>query len=331
MKKLSARKLGLLSVALLRPGDALRLPGHRAAHLPAHAGRLAWRPLASSGCCPCRGCSRRCGPRSWIATARRASAGASRGSSRCRRRSRSPVPPRPSSPCTARCPVLLGLIFLMNLFAATQDIAVDGLAVDSLRPRGAGLRATPRRWWATSWGCSPEAGCWSGPASTSAGRGCSSPWRRFQPGCLRNHALRARVRAPGGPEHRADELARGARPAQGGAAACREPAGCWSSSAPTSSARRCPTCSTSSSSSTLASGPSRSASGSAPGDRLASIAGSALGGLLASRVPLLRALTVTAVLRLFPLAGPLVARAHGRHGGGRHRRHPAPRSSSAGR
>ncbi|MCP3138748.1 MFS transporter [Pyxidicoccus xibeiensis] len=31
-------------------------------------------------------------------------------------------------------PVLLGLIFLMNLFAATQDIAVDGFAVDTLRP-----------------------------------------------------------------------------------------------------------------------------------------------------------------------------------------------------
>jgi PAT family beta-lactamase induction signal transducer AmpG len=30
-------------------------------------------------------------------------------------------------------PVLLGLIFLMNLFAATQDIAVDGLAVDLLQ------------------------------------------------------------------------------------------------------------------------------------------------------------------------------------------------------
>lgn len=31
-------------------------------------------------------------------------------------------------------PLLLGLIFLMNVFAATQDIAVDGLAVDMLRP-----------------------------------------------------------------------------------------------------------------------------------------------------------------------------------------------------
>ncbi|MFP2928417.1 MFS transporter [Pyxidicoccus sp. 3LG] len=31
-------------------------------------------------------------------------------------------------------PVLLGLCFLMNLFAATQDIAVDGFAVDTLRP-----------------------------------------------------------------------------------------------------------------------------------------------------------------------------------------------------
>ncbi len=35
-------------------------------------------------------------------------------------------------------PVLLGLIFLMNLFAATQDIAVDGLAVKLLEPRELG-------------------------------------------------------------------------------------------------------------------------------------------------------------------------------------------------
>jgi MFS family permease len=36
-------------------------------------------------------------------------------------------------------PLLLGLIFLMNVFAATQDIAVDGLAVDVLRPDELGL------------------------------------------------------------------------------------------------------------------------------------------------------------------------------------------------
>jgi MFS family permease len=35
--------------------------------------------------------------------------------------------------------VLLGLVFLFNLFAATQDIAVDGLAVDTLRPEELGL------------------------------------------------------------------------------------------------------------------------------------------------------------------------------------------------
>lgn len=34
---------------------------------------------------------------------------------------------------------LLGLIFLMNLFAATQDIAVDGFAVDSLQPAELGF------------------------------------------------------------------------------------------------------------------------------------------------------------------------------------------------
>ncbi|WP_426749558.1 MFS transporter [Myxococcus sp. Y35] len=39
-------------------------------------------------------------------------------------------------------PVLLGLIFLMNLFAATQDIAVDGFAVDMLRPSELGLGNT---------------------------------------------------------------------------------------------------------------------------------------------------------------------------------------------
>ncbi|CAM3707985.1 MFS transporter [Corallococcus sp. ZKHCc1 1396] len=36
-------------------------------------------------------------------------------------------------------PLLLGLIFVMNLFAATQDIAVDGFAVDLLRPEELGL------------------------------------------------------------------------------------------------------------------------------------------------------------------------------------------------
>ncbi|WP_338869128.1 MFS transporter [Myxococcus stipitatus] len=35
--------------------------------------------------------------------------------------------------------LLLGLILVMNLFAATQDIAVDGLAVDMLRPEELGL------------------------------------------------------------------------------------------------------------------------------------------------------------------------------------------------
>ncbi|MFY1831398.1 MFS transporter [Myxococcus fulvus] len=38
--------------------------------------------------------------------------------------------------------VLLGLILVMNLFAATQDIAVDGLAVDLLRPEELGLGNT---------------------------------------------------------------------------------------------------------------------------------------------------------------------------------------------
>jgi MFS transporter, PAT family, beta-lactamase induction signal transducer AmpG len=35
--------------------------------------------------------------------------------------------------------LLLALVFLFNLFAATQDIAVDGLAVDTLRPEELGL------------------------------------------------------------------------------------------------------------------------------------------------------------------------------------------------
>jgi MFS family permease len=42
-------------------------------------------------------------------------------------------------PVQGALPVLLGLVFLMNLFAATQDIAVDGLAVDLLEPRELGL------------------------------------------------------------------------------------------------------------------------------------------------------------------------------------------------
>jgi len=45
-------------------------------------------------------------------------------------------------PIPGALPVLLGLVFLMNLFAATQDIAVDGLAVDLLRPEELGLGNT---------------------------------------------------------------------------------------------------------------------------------------------------------------------------------------------
>ncbi|MFL5343909.1 MAG: MFS transporter [Hyalangium sp.] len=45
-------------------------------------------------------------------------------------------------PLPSALPVLLGLIFLMNLFAATQDIAVDGFAADSLRPEELGLGNT---------------------------------------------------------------------------------------------------------------------------------------------------------------------------------------------
>src|SRR5262249_32041432 len=37
---------------------------------------------------------------------------------------------------------LLALVFLMNLFAATQDVAVDGLAVDLLRPEDLGAGNT---------------------------------------------------------------------------------------------------------------------------------------------------------------------------------------------
>jgi PAT family beta-lactamase induction signal transducer AmpG len=45
-------------------------------------------------------------------------------------------------PVPGALPVLLGLLFLMNLFAATQDIAVDGFAADSLRPEELGLGNT---------------------------------------------------------------------------------------------------------------------------------------------------------------------------------------------
>ncbi|WP_375772354.1 MFS transporter [Archangium gephyra] len=41
-------------------------------------------------------------------------------------------------PLEGRLPLLLGLVFLMNLFAATQDIAVDGFAVDLLEPHELG-------------------------------------------------------------------------------------------------------------------------------------------------------------------------------------------------
>jgi PAT family beta-lactamase induction signal transducer AmpG len=41
-------------------------------------------------------------------------------------------------PVRGALPLLLGLVFLMNLFAATQDIAVDALAVDLLEPRELG-------------------------------------------------------------------------------------------------------------------------------------------------------------------------------------------------
>ncbi|QSQ19629.1 MFS transporter [Pyxidicoccus parkwayensis] len=39
-------------------------------------------------------------------------------------------------------PLLFGLVLLMNVFAATQDIAVDGFAVDTLRPDELGLGNT---------------------------------------------------------------------------------------------------------------------------------------------------------------------------------------------
>jgi PAT family beta-lactamase induction signal transducer AmpG len=39
-------------------------------------------------------------------------------------------------------PLLLGLVLVMNFFAATQDIAVDGFAVDTLRPDELGLGNT---------------------------------------------------------------------------------------------------------------------------------------------------------------------------------------------
>jgi MFS transporter, PAT family, beta-lactamase induction signal transducer AmpG len=41
-------------------------------------------------------------------------------------------------PIQGQLPVLLGLVLLMNLFAATQDIAVDGFAVDLLEPHELG-------------------------------------------------------------------------------------------------------------------------------------------------------------------------------------------------
>ncbi|OJT16682.1 MFS transporter [Archangium sp. Cb G35] len=41
-------------------------------------------------------------------------------------------------PIEGQLPLLLGLVFLMNLFAATQDIAVDGFAVDLLEPHELG-------------------------------------------------------------------------------------------------------------------------------------------------------------------------------------------------
>ncbi|HZI08262.1 MAG TPA: MFS transporter, partial [Archangium sp.] len=41
-------------------------------------------------------------------------------------------------PIEGQLPLLLGLVLLMNLFAATQDIAVDGFAVDLLEPHELG-------------------------------------------------------------------------------------------------------------------------------------------------------------------------------------------------
>jgi MFS transporter, PAT family, beta-lactamase induction signal transducer AmpG len=41
-------------------------------------------------------------------------------------------------PIESQLPLLLGLVFLMHLFAATQDIAVDGFAVDLLAPQELG-------------------------------------------------------------------------------------------------------------------------------------------------------------------------------------------------
>jgi PAT family beta-lactamase induction signal transducer AmpG len=194
-------------------------------------------------------------------------------------------------------PWLLGLVFLMNLFAATQDAAVDGFAVDSLRPGELGLGNTAQvvgyklgmltggglLVWATQYlGWEGLFLCMSAlclaafvmmvfahePERTSKPRSWSELLARIKevlllPG-MKWMVLFIGTYKLG--ESMSDVLYRlflvdaGIRP---------ELIGLWVGT----------------------------------WGQMASIAGSIMGGLLATRMPLLRALTITATLRLVPLMG----------------------------
>ncbi len=288
VKKLSASQAGAAEHALLRPGDALRLPGYGPPGAYLRTQGVSVEAIGFLGACwPCRGCSRRCGLRSWIATARCASA---------RRKSWIlPLQAALAVTCAWPRPSCPGWLAAGAARAHLPDEPLRGhaghrggrLRGGLAAARGAGLRQRGAGGGLQAGRCSREAACSSGRASTSAGRGCSSPWRRSR---LVAFAMMLFAREPAPPAAAAPRSGRaGARcfgQHQGGAAACRGRRGCCCSSAPTSSASRCRTCSTSSSSSTPASGPSRLASGSGTWGTVASIIGSAVGGLLATRVPL---------------------------------------------
>jgi PAT family beta-lactamase induction signal transducer AmpG len=197
-------------------------------------------------------------------------------------------------------PVLLGLVFLMNVFAATQDVAVDGFAVDSLRRRELGLGNTAQvvgyklgmltggglLVWATQYiGWEGLFLCMSALCLAVFAMmvfAHEPPSRETTSKPESWHELLARLKEllllPGTKwmvlfigtyklgESMSDVLYRlflvdaGIRPEQIGLWV-----GTWG--------------------------------------QMASITGSIMGGLLATRMPLLRALTVTAALRVFPLIG----------------------------
>ena len=224
-------------------------------------------------------------------------------------------------PVLEALPVLLGLVFLMNLFAATQDIAVDGLAVDLLEPRELG-------WGNAAQVVGYKLGMLTGGgllvwASDVIGwRGLFLAMSRLSLGVLMVVAFvrepRPTVDAGGGAHLSWRELQERllamlrCLPGMGWMLLF---IGTYKLGESMSDVFYKPFL--------VDAGFTARADRPVAGDvgQPASLLGSVVGGLLASRMPLLGALALTATLRVFPLGGGGGWRS-GAHGDGRHRRHP---------